>query len=1007
MGEGIMSTRAKIPQYSDLPPDTDKSKLEGYTDLPPDTDHEALASTQTDGTPAESYHGVKEFGRDLWGAVKGQVKNLVTPTADDDARTGESHGFERVLDMTGLPGASAGFRGVKSMVEGTQSSIDKMKQAHAQGDDVGAVMHGAQAFLPLAGQISGAGDIYDKAKSGDTSGAVGTGLSRILQVGSLGSEESGRTGRVVSAPARAAGRLVAGGVGLAKDTATGAVEGFRRESGVVARPVNAAIEGATAAGKRIYGPTPMLDRMTKTPVGEKFAPTEVKADAQDGDHPIDMSAGEISGHPTLQRIQQVGERSLTGGEPVRDRVEGAQRAIADRVNDLKEGYAPGDKVPDTETAGLTVQKQAQASMQKLKASAQAKFDKWVARAGNIDVDMGDINDKYSAKLASMDEALKGMPETYSRPIRQLLNKAGKMGVPEPTAEELAQRDLVEQIKSQVAPGRLQEVLKAQGIEDDGAIEPQPGQVKMSSAQMLRSAYSDIANNFTGNIPSTVQQLAGELYHDIDGAMESSAKTYSRATGKRGVMKGYRDANAEWSQMQTLYNTPGEPLYRTLKSTEGQKVMNQLLEPGTNGGSPKNIRVLRDQGVDLGPLQREVVERIHNKNFGMYGKTKLGGFSDPFLRELFGPVGMEELHMLGKQARSVNYNVNPSGTAGVMSATHDLTDVAKAGGQMLKGGLPWYLENPFIKYGAAKLANNPAFNDWMTNTKGAAVEPGGRQFRPGKGPGAMLNPDSNLEMSEGPMSKDRKALYHVTDSRNIPSILREGLQTPEDRGMEFGSPTMDADNRWATTGYRPDSIYAVRDPRLINDVVAVKNDRGELPDNRINKQSVVSFRSNRGHLRGTVEGDEGSYSHTGSVPANKIKDTYDLDMDKSTLDEERFKNRQFNRTQPSFRIGTDKPGFPEGQHIRPIHDAQGKAVGDVEYWDTPAGIEVSWVGNSAAGEYAGDPHIDLGVKGVRDLMAQLKAENPDIKVIMGDRISGMRAMSDKPKQIMKLRSRGQK
>jgi hypothetical protein len=772
-----------LSAYSDLPPDTD---LSSYSDLPPDAivNGKAPAPTSAAAPPPRTLgqnvgHAVGEFGKDLWESAKGFGKTLFGPPQED----------ENIITAT--PAA----RMIKGYVHGVQEADRRAKEHADEGDSVGTFIESTAAGVPLFGPLMSG--IYRKSKGNpatgeapDPWGAAGQGVSRALQVGAGGAGEAGVVGRVASAPARLAGRTAAFAAGTGVEAAKGAAQGFVREPGVVARPVNAAIEAATAVGRKV-NPTPMLERMTKTPVNERFTPAEVKAHAEAGDYPIDMSAAEVSGQPTLQKVQAVGERSLTGGESIRNRIERGQRAISDRTTELKEKFSAGDRTPDIESSGRVVQEQTQAALQKLKSRAQTKFEKWLKRAGDIDVDLQGLNEEFAAKKAAMEEALANMPSSYSRPIMDLLKKGESLGVKEnPNAA------LIADIKKQTGP-RYKEVLEAQGLSEEAA----PASVKMSSAQRMRSAYSDIANNFSGNIPSEVQRIAGELYHKIDAAMEASAKAHGKATGQRGIMKGYRDANADWSQMQSLYNTAKEPLYNVLRQTDHQKVVQSLIEPGSTGGSPRTIRVLRDQGIDLGPIQREVLDRIHNKNFGMYGKVKLGGYSDAFLQELFGPVMFQELHLLGKEARAMNYNVNPSGTAGVLSAGEDVVHLGRAAMQVAQGEVPAAAHIPGAKYIAAKVTNNPAFNEWMTNTKGKSgktsqVEPSGREFRLGKGPGAMLAKGSELgpEMRPGPDTGRGKTLYHGTPYGNVPSIVREGIKTLPDQMSPKGRAQQTLDGR---------------------------------------------------------------------------------------------------------------------------------------------------------------------------------------------------------------------
>lgn len=147
------------------------------------------------------WHAVKAAGGDLTDAAK----SLYHTVTDVPETAGDKTAFA-------LGGGTVGLT-LKRMVHGyfnaVQDSIDKAKRAAAEGDMSGVMFHSAAAGLPLVGPLTEG--VYDKAKSGDTSGAVGVGASRVAQLMSMAPEKS-----VIPNPASG---LVKTGAAVANKTA--------------------------------------------------------------------------------------------------------------------------------------------------------------------------------------------------------------------------------------------------------------------------------------------------------------------------------------------------------------------------------------------------------------------------------------------------------------------------------------------------------------------------------------------------------------------------------------------------------------------------------------------------------------------------------------------------------------------------------------------------------------------------------------------------------------------
>ncbi len=247
----------------------------------------------------------------------------------------------------------------------------------------------------------------------------------------------------------------------------------------------------------------------------------------------------------------------------------------------------------------------------------------------------------------------------------------------------------------------------------GLTEPsESGKIDIATAQALRSAYYDVAHDYSGNVPKRVNAMAAEAVSDLDSAMEKAAQ-------QAGSLDTWRSANAKWREMHEKFNDSKSPLYQVLQQGDPIQAPGKILQQGTTGGRPQSIRMLKDAGVDLAPVKRQLVQNIADKKFST-DKGRLGGYSQEFLKEAFNPDELKELYTLGRISRAIGFETNPSGTAGVMLGVGQLKANILEGtaGKML---------------GAAKLTMDPRFIRATTGitpvrlgvTRTAAPQPAGR------------------------------------------------------------------------------------------------------------------------------------------------------------------------------------------------------------------------------------------------------------------------------------------
>jgi hypothetical protein len=148
-------------------------------------------------------HAAKSFLGDLWDSAKGLGKTIIAPPQTDAEKAA----------AVAIPGAGAQIVRVgKGYYDSVRHLLDNAEKAGEAGDTHGVMINSIAAGLPLVGPL--AGDIYEQAKSGDTAGAIGKGLSRATQVASMAPE-----GSVIPNPAAAIAKAGAPIVAKAQEVA--------------------------------------------------------------------------------------------------------------------------------------------------------------------------------------------------------------------------------------------------------------------------------------------------------------------------------------------------------------------------------------------------------------------------------------------------------------------------------------------------------------------------------------------------------------------------------------------------------------------------------------------------------------------------------------------------------------------------------------------------------------------------------------------------------------------
>lgn len=535
----------------------------------------------------------------------------------------------------------------------TRARADLSKRADQEGGTGIGIAHRVASWVPLVGPaVTAAQDKYDQ---GDYTGAVGAGLNALLSM-------EGMKGAVTPKPTGAAPLTPDTVNNPAAPVPTADVSPSLSQLTREASGPRASI-GAKAAGK-VLGGGP--EAMAKAPIKQQTAAgsaTNAEVAQYAADNGINLLPGQATGARGLQTIQAVGERSVVAPGDLPERLEQQKAAFGNLVDDFKTRVS-SEAIPDTEAAGANLKSQAQAGLDNLKQSAQQDYSGFQQQTGDIPVDLSDVKAKYAQKLADQAEALKNVPAQYANPIRNVLNKLSGIEAGGEVNPKL-QADFDNAVNSYGLNADQQAALRTKlGLPAEGGT----AGVKMSTAQQLRSAYLDIARDYTGNVPKPVQRIAGQAAADIDTAMGKAADSV-------GATDQWRQANSKWKQLQQTYNNPEHPLYKILQEPDAVKVPSKLLGKGNYGGSPNTVRQLQQAGIDLSPLKREVAQQIADKNFALTNGGKgLAGYSTDFLKTLYNPAELDELTKMGRVGRAIRFEMNPSGTSNVMEGRHQLMGI---------------------------------------------------------------------------------------------------------------------------------------------------------------------------------------------------------------------------------------------------------------------------------------------------------------------------------------------
>ncbi|HEV2348837.1 MAG TPA: hypothetical protein VG028_03220 [Terriglobia bacterium] len=174
-----------------------------------------------------------------------------------------------------------------------------------------------------------------------------------------------------------------------------------------------------------------------------------------------------------------------------------------------------------------------------------------------------------------------------------------------------------------------------------------GTLSWQSAAELLCDLREKGSGLTGQVSQQAQAVCQNAAELLRTSMEKAA----REAGPEAYT-AWLAAEAHWKNFQDAWTSkPLSWLRDPLISASG--LVERLLAKGQEGGNAGYIRVLKEHGFNLGPLGRQILDRIRNDSFAVRD-GRLGGYSNDFLREILGPNGTDELYRLAAVARAMGF-----------------------------------------------------------------------------------------------------------------------------------------------------------------------------------------------------------------------------------------------------------------------------------------------------------------------------------------------------------------
>lgn len=485
---------------------------------------------------------------------------------------------------------------------------------------------------------------------------------------------------------------------------TGAIIG--EAGGAALRAVPAAAssvsDAASAAKAKIIGGS-NLDQVIN---GDTVTPRQRYNAAQGMG--VNLDTAQATNSPVAMRAKDITENSLGGASKFEANKTANTQALQAQTQKILDTAAPSDM--SREDFGNAAKSRLLAHQQEMNDTAGSIYT-------SLDHDLGATTPDPSAVRGAAQKIVADNKAYYDAHPDLLSGGSGK-------AWKIV-NNLAEVPKGNPAKTITSPILDSSGSPITTEIAATPGKADTwSDLHKLRSDLLDITRGpeIIGDRPTGwIKQLTGA----VDDTMTKAADEDS--TGD------FRNANDIYKRMKETYDDPTSRLYHVVRSPDGLTAANTLANI-----TPDVARKIGGAAPDLIPqLQRQTISRIINptgnelpdlKNLS----SRLGRAQKEQLAGVLTPEQITQLDNLGRTAKLVNYDANPSGSGKLAQKSIEAgaigTGLMKSAAGIVTGNPLAVAEGvaPIAYTGAQRLLANkltsPAFTDAIMNPplKGQAL-----------------------------------------------------------------------------------------------------------------------------------------------------------------------------------------------------------------------------------------------------------------------------------------------
>jgi hypothetical protein len=449
---------------------------------------------------------------------------------------------------------------------------------------------------------------------------------------------------------------------------------------------------AKGIGGKLKGMLPdFTEGMTKRIPGEQFTGADIVRRADQAG--IKMLPGDVPGASrSVKLFQAAGEKGLTGAGTIQRAREAAVGKLREAFETKQAKYDPKGliKSMSEEDFGAAAQGKVEGALDAAKGEFHQGFDDLFKQTG-----------KAPADLSSVYRAAKRLKAQTSATDRNL-----------PSLAKTGANAILDDFIDMSKPSKT-------------------GAVKAADIQTLQQMRSRLLEESRTTNDPHVRGVVSQMAKQVDSVMEKTMKRADPA-----AYKEWRTLNSEYREFREVYTSKSSPFTQAIKEVDATKVGKRFL-PAKGGSSfvaDRLSRLIGDEGMNL--FRSQFLEDLIQNSGGIdrldQVSRKLQSHDPAFLKSLFGNASeVRDLQKLGRIAKSMYENVNPSGT-GQTAGAMMTTGAAAAGGtrammQLGHGDLGGaaltagvtgaYVGAP---YGIAKLLTAEPVRKFLTTPKGIAA-----------------------------------------------------------------------------------------------------------------------------------------------------------------------------------------------------------------------------------------------------------------------------------------------